>query len=86
MPAPATVATVRATELFVLLMTKRDAAIAAIASGNVYVCFVNKFHGEFPDLPEGTGLRYEFTKSRAARAGAVRNKKAPAGGASIPSK
>jgi hypothetical protein len=67
-------------------VTKRDAAIAAIASGDVYICFVNKFHGELPDLPEAAGVRYEFTKSRAVRTGAFRNKKAPACGASMPSK
>jgi hypothetical protein len=46
-------------------MPKRDAAVAAIARGDVYVCFVNKFHDECPDLPDGAELGPEFTKSSA---------------------
>jgi len=44
MTAATTVATVWAAKLFVLLMTERDAAVPAIARGNVNVGFVNEFH------------------------------------------
>ena len=43
--APA-VATIGAAELFVLFVAKRDAAVAAIACGNVDKGFVYKFHAE----------------------------------------
>ena len=45
MAAPATVAAVGAAKLFVLLMTERDAAVPAVAGGNVDVGFVNELHG-----------------------------------------
>jgi hypothetical protein len=45
MATASAVATVGATELFVLLMPKRDAPIPAIASSDVDIGFVYKFHG-----------------------------------------
>jgi hypothetical protein len=54
MAATATVAAVGAAELFVLFMPERDAAVPAIARGNVNVGFVNKFHGLL-SLLMGTG-------------------------------
>ena len=45
MATASAVATVGATELFVLLMPKRDAPIPAIASSDVDISFVYKFHG-----------------------------------------
>jgi hypothetical protein len=42
--ASATVATIGAAKLFVLFMPERDAAVPAIASSDVNVGFVNKFH------------------------------------------
>jgi hypothetical protein len=44
MTTAATIATVGAAKLFVLLMTERDAAVPAIARGDVNVGFVNEFH------------------------------------------
>ena len=43
--ASATIATVGAAKLFVLLMAKRDTAVPPIASGNVDIGFVYEFHG-----------------------------------------
>jgi hypothetical protein len=40
----ATIAAVGAAKFFVLLMTERDAAVPAIASGDVNIGFVNEFH------------------------------------------
>ena len=45
MAATSAVATVGAAELFVLLVPKRDAAVPAIASGDVDIGLVYKFHG-----------------------------------------
>jgi hypothetical protein len=45
MATASAVATVGATEFFVLLMPKRDAPIPAIASSDVDIGFVYKFHG-----------------------------------------
>ena len=45
MTAPATIATIRATELLVLFVPKRDAAITAVSSRQVDIGFVNEFHG-----------------------------------------
>jgi hypothetical protein len=42
--ASATVAAIGAAKLFVFLMTERDAAVSAIARGDVNIGFVNKFH------------------------------------------
>jgi hypothetical protein len=42
--ASATIAAIGATKFFVLLMTERDAAVPAIASGDVNIGFVNEFH------------------------------------------
>ena len=45
MAAAATVAAVGSAKFFVFLMTKRHAAIPAVASDDVYIRFINKFHG-----------------------------------------
>jgi hypothetical protein len=44
MTTAATIATVGAAKLFVLLMAKRDAAVPAIARSDVNVGFVDEFH------------------------------------------
>jgi hypothetical protein len=44
MAATPTVAAIGAAELFVLLMTERDAAVPPITSGDVDIGFVNEFH------------------------------------------
>ena len=50
MAAATTVAAIGAAELFVLLVTERHAAITAIASGNIDIRFIYKFHDFFPSL------------------------------------
>jgi hypothetical protein len=45
MATASSVATIGATELFVLFVPKRNATVPAIASGDVDIGFVYKFHG-----------------------------------------
>jgi len=52
MAAAAAVAAVGTTELFVLFMPERDAAVPAITRGDVDVGFVNELHGS-SSLSEG---------------------------------
>ena len=57
--APAAVAAVRAAEFLVLLVAERDAAVAAVAGGDVDKGFVHELHDGYPVL--------QRTKPRASR-------------------
>ena len=45
MTASATIAAIGATEFFVFFVTKRHTAIATVTGNDVYVSFINEFHG-----------------------------------------
>jgi hypothetical protein len=64
MAAASAVTPVGPAEFFVLLMTERHAAVAAIACGNVDEGFVNELHELIPSLqirkPRQAGLRVQI--------------------------
>jgi hypothetical protein len=69
----ASVATIGAAKLFVFFMPERDAAVPAIARGDVNVGFVNKFHDR-SGLYSSLLLNEELWNKKApTRRGSLRN-------------
>src|SRR5450830_816082 len=72
MAASPAITTVRAAELFVFFVAERDATAPAIASGNVNIGFVNKFHdgigwerctwGQFTNKKAPTGRGFDVVE------------------------
>jgi DNA-binding FadR family transcriptional regulator len=55
MAATSAIAAIGAAEFFVFFVAKRHAAIATITGNNVYVCFINEFHGSILKTKAPTG-------------------------------